>query len=77
MRRVEGYHVYLGGGYAQDASIGREFQRDVPAEEIPALIERLLRVYLAERNGPDESFKQFAERLDLSRLQTLAEERVP
>lgn len=74
---VEGYHVFLGGGYAQNASIGREFQRDVPAEKIPALIERLLRVYLAERFGPHETFKQFTERLDLSRLQTLAEEKVP
>ncbi|MBK8176771.1 MAG: NirA family protein [Rhodospirillales bacterium] len=73
---IEGYHVYLGGGYAQDASIGREVRRDVPAEEVPALIERLLRFYLAQREGPEETFKHFTERLDIARLQALAEEKV-
>ncbi len=71
---VEGYHVFIGGGYATDAALGREFRRDVVAEEVPALVERLLRVYLASRQSPEETFQQFTARLDMAQLQQLVDE---
>lgn len=71
---VEGYHVFIGGGYATDAALGREFRRDVVAEEVPALVERLLRVYLASRQSPEETFQQLTARLDMAQLQQLVDE---
>jgi ferredoxin-nitrite reductase len=58
---VEGYHVYVGGGYGADRSIGRELYRDVPFSEVSALIERLLRGYLEHRSG-QETFQEFVRR---------------
>jgi ferredoxin-nitrite reductase len=70
---VEGYHVYIGGGYATDAALGREFRRDVKAEDVPGLIERMLRVYLAHRKSTAETFQQFSARLDIGNLQSLVD----
>src|SRR5207248_11460046 len=46
---VEGYHLILGGAAGVEATLGREIARDIPAEELPFRIERLLRGYLAAR----------------------------
>ncbi len=68
---VDGYHIYLGGGFGPNAEIGRELCRDIPAEETPALIERLLRAYLTRRASPGEGFLSFARRVDLDELRGL------
>ena len=65
---VEGYHLYLGGGYGPDQDIGREVYRDVKAEDAPGVIERMLRGYLAGRLGPDESFREFTKRYSTEQL---------
>lgn len=65
---IEGYHVYVGGGYGTRRAIARELARDVPAAEVPMLLERLLAWYLDQRNGADESFQQFALRQPLEAL---------
>ncbi len=70
---VEGYHLYVGGGYATDAALAREFRKDVKAEDVPALIERMVKVYLAHRQGPGETFQQFTARTDVAQLQALVE----
>jgi ferredoxin-nitrite reductase len=59
---VEGYDIVVGGGFAENARIGRELWNAVPAGECPARIERLLRAYLLHRTGPQESFHAFANR---------------
>ena len=33
---VEGYHIFVGGGYGTEQEIGREIYRDVQAEDAPA-----------------------------------------
>jgi ferredoxin-nitrite reductase len=68
---VEGYHLFLGGGYGPDQDIGREIYREVKAEEAPAVIERMLRGYLAARHGADESFRDFTRRYPTEQLQEL------
>jgi len=73
---VEGYHLYVGGGYATDAAIAREFRRDVKAEDVPPLIERMLKVYLAHRAGPEETFQQFTARTNVAQLQALVDAEV-
>jgi ferredoxin-nitrite reductase len=68
---VEGYHVYVGGGYGAQQGIGRELVRNVIADDVPAVIERVLRTYLAKRASPEQTFLEFVRRistLDLTRL---------
>jgi ferredoxin-nitrite reductase len=64
---VEGYHVFVGGGYGADQHLGREVFRSVPADEAPAVVERMLRAYLDHRRG-DESFNDFVRRHPTEKL---------
>jgi ferredoxin-nitrite reductase len=66
---VDGYHIVVGGGFGSEAAIGREIFRDVKADAAPQLVERLLKVYLARREDPSESFYQFTARHDIAALQ--------
>ena len=59
---VEGYHLFLGGGYGPDQDIGREIYRDVKADDTPAVIERMLRGYLSARRDAAETFRDFSKR---------------
>jgi ferredoxin-nitrite reductase len=67
---VEGYHIYLGGGYGADQAIGREFARGVPADAIADRIEPLLRGYLENRSD-GETFASFTRRLTIDELHAL------
>ena len=60
---LEGYHIYIGGGYGERQGIARELYRNVLAADVPRVMERILRVYLARRESPEETFAQFARRL--------------
>ena len=70
--QIEGYHVYVGGGFADQQALGREVLRDVPAAEVPHVIERLLRAYLESRAAADEPFHEFAKRQSPEALPALA-----
>lgn len=65
---VEGYHVHVGGGFAADPAIGRELCRDVKAEDLPQLIERILKAYLANRQSEHETFQAFNARHSIDDL---------
>jgi ferredoxin-nitrite reductase len=65
---IEGYHLFVGGGYGNDAEIGRELYRDVTSADLPAVIERILNGYLQHRAGPEESFRQFVVRQSVEAL---------
>ncbi|WP_269537861.1 NirA family protein [Cerasicoccus fimbriatus] len=58
---VEGYHIVLGGGVDNEQGIAQEVFQSVPFEEIPPLLEHVLKTYLASRDGT-ESFIQFTRR---------------
>jgi ferredoxin-nitrite reductase len=58
---VDGYNIVLGGGVDDTQAIAREVWKSVRADEMPALIEQILVVYLRDRIG-DESFATFANR---------------
>lgn len=47
--RLQGYDLFLRGGLARDAAIGRPVLRRVPATEVHQVIERLFRYWLTER----------------------------
>jgi ferredoxin-nitrite reductase len=71
---VEGYHVHVGGGYGEDRAIARELYREVPATDLPHVVERLLRTYLDHRTGYTESFIEFVARHDIEQLKQLMEQ---
>ena len=70
---VEGYHIHVGGGFGPDAAIAPEIFHDVKAEDAPALIERMLKAYLAHRASPQEGFLAFTKRHDIEALRSLIE----
>jgi sulfite reductase (ferredoxin) len=58
---VDAYQFSIGGAVGGQRSFARPTGVRVPARDVPAAIERLLRAYLAERHS-DENFRQFAAR---------------
>ena len=71
IEQIEGYHVYIGGGFGPQAAIGREIYRDVKAENLPPVIERMLQGYLANRAGDDETFLDFSRRHEVDALKDM------
>ena len=69
---VEGFHVYVGGGFGPDAGIARELYRDVKAEDCPRLVERILKAYLAHRQT-NETFLTFTRRRQVGALKAIVE----
>ena len=59
--KVEGYNIVLGGGVDDTQAIAREAFKGVPFTEIPALIEKLLKIYQQYRNE-GETFAQYTRR---------------
>ncbi|MGH9622853.1 MAG: nitrite reductase, partial [Bryobacteraceae bacterium] len=55
---VDAYYFCVGGAVGAFQSIARPLGYRCPATEVPAAIERLLRVYLSTRN-PDENLRSF------------------
>jgi ferredoxin-nitrite reductase len=67
---VEGYNVVFGGGCGADAAIAKEVFKGISFAEVPALLERVLKTYLARRQ-PGESFASFTRRHELGQLQEM------
>ena len=67
---IDGFHILVGGGFGPDAAIARELLQSVAAADCPALILRLLKVYMAKRADAAEPFTAFAQRVDTETLRT-------
>lgn len=65
--RLHGYDLFLRGGLARDAAIGRPILRRVPGTEVHLVIERLFRAFLDGRQE-GESIQQFFLRHDDEQL---------
>jgi ferredoxin-nitrite reductase len=65
---VEGYHIYVGGGFGPDAALGCEIYRDVKAADAPRTVERMLKGYLAHRAAREETFLAFSRRHKIDAL---------
>lgn len=61
---VEGYDIVVGGGFAEQAKIGRVLWPKVKASEATAHVEALLKAWQSNRLTQDESFHAFSNRLD-------------
>ncbi len=68
---VEGYDIAVGGGFAENARIGRTLWKGVKAEDAPRHVEALLKAYLGHRHGPAEGFQAFTLRHDAEVLESL------
>ena len=68
---IDGFHIHVGGGFGRDAGIAREFMQNVPVEDCPPAILKILKTYVAHRAGTDETFVAFAKRHDIAALQIL------
>lgn len=70
---VEGYHVVFGGGVGSEAGIGRQIFTGISFDELPGLLERVLKTYQARRQD-GETFVEFTRRQELKQLQELFSE---
>jgi ferredoxin-nitrite reductase len=68
---VEAYHLFVGGGFAKNQAVGRQVFSGVTANELPSVIEKMLRTYLKHRTGKTETFQQFSTRHEVGKLQEL------
>ena len=71
--QIEGYHLYVGGGFADQRSLGREVLKDIPAAEMPTIVERLLRAYMRGRTSASEAFHDYAKRQSSEALRAIAQ----
>jgi len=69
---IDGFHIHVGGGHGVDAGLGREIYRDVKATDAPKLVERMLKSYLANRDG-QETFLSFTRRHEINALKAMFE----
>ncbi len=69
--QIEGYHIYIGGGFGPDAALGREIYRDVKAQDAPRTIERMVKGYLAHRASREETFLAFSRRHEVDALKEI------
>jgi len=70
--QVEGYSIFVGGGYGENAKIGRELWPGVKSEDCLDKVLNLLRAYQQHRTDASESFQAFANRQDPDELKALA-----
>lgn len=70
---VEGFHIYVGGGFGPDAGIARELYRDVKIEDCPQVVERILKTFVAGRQSGQETFLEFTRRHETQALKSMVD----
>jgi sulfite reductase (ferredoxin) len=61
-KRVQAYDIFVRGGLAPDAQIGKALFRRVPSAELDAAVAGLIQGWLDGRDSEDESFPAYARR---------------
>lgn len=64
----DAFRVYLGGHLGNGHTFGRELDVKIPVEEAKHYVERVVRIYLDQRDGTSESFQNFIARHDVAAL---------
>ena len=67
---VEGYHVFVGGGFGANQAVGRQVFTGVAFEDLKATVEKMLKGYVRRREQ-NETFQAFTARHDLNTLQAI------
>jgi ferredoxin-nitrite reductase len=65
---VEGYHVFVGGGFGKRQKVGRQVFTGLTAEQAKLTLESMFKAYLHHRT-PNETFQEFTIRHDVDALQ--------
>jgi ferredoxin-nitrite reductase len=68
---IEGYHIFVGGGYGAEQQVARELFRNITAIEAPRVVGEMIAAYQGNRLNPEETFAQFASRLEIDQLKAL------
>jgi ferredoxin-nitrite reductase len=68
---VDGYDIVVGGGFADQAKIGRVLFEKVKATDAPMKVEALLRAWMENRADASETFFAFANRHEPDGLKSL------
>lgn len=66
---VEGYHLFVGGGYGENREIGRKLAESVRFDDVPPLIENLILAWQSQATGA-ESFRDWSKRQPIEVLQS-------
>lgn len=67
---VEGYHVFVGGGFGARQAVGRQLFTGVSVNALKPVMEKIIGGWLKHR-APGENFQSFANRHDIGKLQEL------
>jgi ferredoxin-nitrite reductase len=67
---VDGYHVFIGGGFGQRQAIGRQIFQGISFNDLKPTLEKMLKGYLRHRQK-GETFQSFTTRHDLNTLQAI------
>ena len=67
---VDGYHVFVGGGFGANQAVGRQVFNAIDFDSLPPLLEKMLRGYLRHHTD-GETFQAFTARHDLNTLQAI------
>jgi ferredoxin-nitrite reductase len=67
---VEGYHVFVGGGFGANQAVGRQVFQGISFEQLKSTLEKMLKGYLRHRHA-GETFQAFTQRHDLNALQAI------
>ena len=67
---VDGYHVFVGGGFGATQAVGRQVFTGVAFEDLKLTLEKMLKGYHRHRT-PGEGFQSFTARHDLNTLQAI------
>ena len=70
VRGEDGYHVFVGGGFGANQSLGRQIFSGVSVDDLKPTLEKMLKGYL-RRRASGESFQKFTARHDLNTLQVI------
>ena len=67
---IEGYHLFLGGGYGSFAKIGESFAKNIPVAELGTTVQVLIESVMAHACR-DETFAAVVTRLDTDQLREI------
>ncbi len=67
---VEGYHVFVGGGFGSNQAVGRQVFQGISFDQLKPTLLKVLQGYLRHRQ-PNETFQSFTKRHDLNSLQAI------
>jgi ferredoxin-nitrite reductase len=67
---VEGYHVFVGGGFGSNRAVGRQVFKGITVPDLKTTLEKMLQGYLRNRSE-GEAFQTFCNRNDLNTLQAI------